>query len=314
MTAVAPPAPPAPLPAPPLSRPVPPSPRPRTEAHRGAPPAKPRTAVAFDPIPGGSGHRIVAYGPGGIGKTMLATTAPGPVAFFDLDDSLGIIRMQLPAEIQQQLNRVGNISRWQDIRDALHLPGWDPIRTIVIDSATRAEELAVEHTLATVPHEKGHRVQRIEDYGFGKGYSHVYDTFLPLLGDLDQHARGGRNVILICHDCTASVPNPNGEDWIRYEPRLQSPSSGKSSIRLRVREWADHVLFIGYDIDVHDGKAKGTGTRTIFPNELPHCMAKSRTLSQPLPLAKFDLTLWSKLFGAPQSGEQPSGEPHAAQS
>ena len=41
------------------------------------------------------------------------------------------------------------------------------------------------------------------------------------------HARGTRdNVILICHDCTATVPNPTGEDWLRYEPRLQSPGSG----------------------------------------------------------------------------------------
>ena len=84
---------------------------------------------------------------------------------------------------------------WQDIRDALHADGWDGIKTIVLDSATRAEELAVAHTLASVPHEKGQRVQRIEDYGFGKGYSHVYDTFLTLLGDLDQHTRAGRHVV-----------------------------------------------------------------------------------------------------------------------
>ena len=69
------------------------------------------------------------------------------------------------------------------------------------------------------------------------------------------------------------------------------------SIRLRVREWADHVLFVGYDVAVKDGKGSGSGTRTVYPNELPHCMAKSRTLSQPLPLAKFDLTLWNTLFG-----------------
>jgi hypothetical protein len=296
-------APPAP-PSTPTRPAPPPAPRARAQSAGGEPPARTRTAVTFAPVPDGSGHRIVIFGPGGIGKTTLAATAPGPVAFFDLDDSLGIIRPQLPEPVRTRINRVGCAPRWQDIRDMLGRPGWDEIRTIIIDSATRAEELAVEHTLATVPHEKGHRVQRVEDYGFGKGYSHVYDTFLPLLGDLDQHARAGRHVILICHDCTASVPNPNGEDWIRYEPRLQSPSSGKSSIRLRVREWADHVLFVGYDVDVHDGKAKGSGTRTIYPNELPHCMAKSRTLSQPLQLNKFDLTLWPQLFG----------EHHASQS
>lgn len=281
----------------PVNRPAPP-PAPRARANGNEPPSRPRTSVSFGPIPDGTGHRIVLFGPGGIGKTTLAATAPGPVAFFDLDDSLPRLKAQL-ADAPSKLNirPVSGIRTWQDIRDALHADGWDDIQTLVIDSATRAEELAVEHTLATVPHEKGQRVQRIEDYGFGKGYSHVYDTFLTLLGDLDQHTRAGRHVILICHDCTASVPNPDGEDWIRYEPRLQSPASGKSSIRLRVREWADHVLFVGYDIAVKDGKGSGSGGRTIYPNELPHCMAKSRMLSVPLQLAKFDLSLWNQLFG-----------------
>jgi hypothetical protein len=222
------------------------------------------------------------------------------VAFFDLDDSLPRLKSQLASSGLPEpldIRPVSGIRSWQDMRDALHAEGWDDIKTIVIDSATRAEELAVEHTLATVPHEKGQRVQRIEDYGFGKGYSHVYDTFLTLLGDLDQHTRCGRHVILICHDCTASVPNPDGEDWIRYEPRLQSPASGKSSVRLRVREWADHVLFAGYDISVKEGKGSGSGSRTIYPMELPHCMAKSRTLNQTLVLSKFDLSLWNHLFG-----------------
>lgn len=267
---------------------------PRTAA---PPPSKPRAGVSFGAIPDHAGHRIVLYGPGGIGKTSLACLAPGPVAIFDLDDSLPVLRSQLPEDAQKQINRVGGIATWQDVRDALHSSGWDDIRTVIVDSLTRAEELAVTHTLATVPHEKGHKVSRIEEYGFGKGYQHVYDTFLPLLGDLDQHARAGRNVILICHDCTSSVPNPTGEDWLRYEPRLQSPSSGKSSIRLRVREWADHVLFIGYDVNVKDGVGKGEGTRTIYPSELPHCMAKSRTISDQLVLDKHDATLWQRLIG-----------------
>lgn len=283
----------APLPPRPPSRPAPPT----AQRPAAASAPKSRTTVAFEDIAIGSGHRIVIYGPGGIGKTTNACTAPGPVAIFDLDDSLPRLKPQLAAAPEKLDLRIVAAHTWSDIRDALHADGWDGIKTIVIDSATRAEELAVEHTLATVPHEKGQRVQRIEDYGFGKGYSHVYDTFLTLLGDLDRHTRAGRHVILICHDCTASVPNPDGEDWIRYEPRLQSPTSGKSSIRLRVREWADHVLFIGYDVAVKDGKGKGSSSRTLYPRELPHCMAKSRTLSEPMPLARFDLTLWAQMMG-----------------
>jgi len=231
--------------------------------------------VKFGPPSRSQGHRVVLYGPGGIGKTTLAAQAPGPVVFVDLDDSLG--RLGLDAQAVQ------GVDSWQGLRDALHAPGWDGVRTIVIDSATKAEELAIAHTLASVPHEKGHYVKSVEDYGYGKGYGFVFDAFLPLLADLDAHCRQGRNVVLICHDCATTCPNPMGEDWLRWEPRLQSPNSGKASIRLRVREWADHLLWYGYDVAVKDGKGMGSGTRTIYPTELPHCMAKSRTLQEPVP-------------------------------
>jgi hypothetical protein len=280
------------------SMPAPLAPRRLVRTGGNLPPARPPQGVSFSPIPDGAGHRIVLYGPGGVGKTTLAAIAPGPLAIFDLEDSLPVLKAQLPADVQRQIRRVGGITSWQGIRDALNAPGWDSIRTIIIDSATRAEELAVAHTLKFVPHEKGEiPIRRIEDYGFGKGYTHVYETFLPLLADLDAHARAGRHVILICHDCTNTVPNPGGEDWLRYEPRLQSPPSGKASIRLRVREWADHVLFVGYDLNVKDGKGSGYGSRTLYPFELPHCMAKSRTLKETLTLNLFDDSLWTTLLG-----------------
>lgn len=255
-------------------------------------------AVRFGKIASNTGHRIVVYGPGGIGKTTLAATAPGPVAFFDLDDSLPRLRSSFDESgLGAAVRPIEGASSWQAIRDALHAPGWDEIKTIVIDSATRAEELGVEHTIANVPHDKKDVViRRIEDYGYGKGYTHVYDTFLTLLGDLDQHIRASRHVILICHDCVNTVPNPLGDDWLRYEPRLQCPPSGKAAIRLRVREWADHVLFLGYDVNVQDGKGSGSGTRTVYPYELPHCMAKTRAELEPLPLVRFDTTLWSELL------------------
>lgn len=282
-----------------------------TAAKSPAPLSAPTSRAAPARAPGGSavrfggmtrrrGKRIVLYGPGGIGKTTLAATAPGPVAFFDLDESLPELADRLEG---LDLRVVEGATTWRELRAALQGGGWDDIATIVIDTATRAEELALVHTLETVKHEKGHKVERIEDYGYGKGYTHLFDTFLTLLGDLDQHAAAGRNVILICHDCVSTVPNPQGEDYQRYEPRLSSPASGKSSVRLRVREWADHLLFIGYDLNVKDGKAKGSGTRTVYPVELPHCMAKSRRLDAPLPLAKYDLALWNQLFALEEGKE-----------
>jgi len=251
--------------------------------------------VAFGAIGKATGHRILIYGPGGIGKTTLAAQLPGPVAFIDLDESLPRLRTQFDAAGLKVLP-VEGVATWADLRAVLASEGWDQIKTIVIDTATRAEEMAVEHTLANTIQD-GKRSSSVEGYGYGKGYGYVFDTFLPLLADLDRHSRAGRNVCLIAHDCTSTVPNPAGEDWLRYEPRLQSPASGKASIRLRVREWADHVLFCGYDVAVDkEGKGKGAGTRTLYTAELPHCMAKSRSTGDQIPVDRDGAAVWSRII------------------
>lgn len=220
----------------------------------------------------GGAQRIVIYGPGGIGKSSLAALAPDPV-FLDIEE--GTRFLDVP--------RVEGVNNYADLRACLAAGTFNGHKTIVLDSATKAEEWAVAHTIATVPHEKGYKINNIESYGFGKGYQHVYDTFLLLLADLDNQIRQGRNVILIAHDCTADVPNPVGEDYIRYEPHLQSPKSGKASIRNRVIQWADYVLFVGYDVIAEEGKGKGVGTRTIFAVERPDHIAKSRTAISSIP-------------------------------
>lgn len=284
---------------PPKAPPRPPAPRPPTpppsEAPNGA--TKRPTGLRFRQIGDGAGHRAEIFGPGGVGKTTLAASAPGPVAFFDLDQSLPRLKVKLESlGLTPNIRVIEGIASWTDLRSALAAPGWDEIKTLVIDSVTVAEELAVAHTLATVPKERGERAKNVEDYGYGKGYQHVYETFVALLGDLDIHARAGRHVILICHECSSTVPNPQGPDWIRYEPRLQTTSSGKASIRLRVKEWADHVLFVGYDVDVDKGKARGGGTATLYPRELPYFMAKSRTLVDAMPLDQCLTDLWNQLL------------------
>jgi hypothetical protein len=232
-------------------------------------------------------QRIVIYGPGGIGKSSLAALAPGNVS---LDLEHGTREMDIP--------RVEGLETWADLRSCVQSTALDAYRTITVDTLTRAEELAIAHTLKTIPHEKGHLVSSVEGYGFGKGLQHVYETMLLLLSDLDSQIRRGRNVILICHDCTADVPNPVGDDFIRYEPHLQAPKSGKASIRNRVIQWADHVLFVGYDVIAKDGKGRGVGTRTIFTDELPDHIAKSRSVHAALPFnAPDDGAIWNLMFG-----------------
>lgn len=236
-------------------------------------------------------QKTVIFGPGGIGKTELCALIKQvgiEPQIIDLEDGSSFL----------DVRRVKNIDTWDDLRDALHAESlWDGVGAVVIDSLTKAEELAAAWTIANVKNEKGNYVSSIEGYGYGKGYGHLYDTFLNLLSDLDAHARKGRHIICVSHECTANVPNPSGEDFIRYEPRLSSPTSGKASIRLRVKEWCDHLIFIGYDKSVNeDGKAIGSGTRTIYTQEFPAWMAKSRSLSEPIPYEKGNSSLWEQIF------------------
>lgn len=277
-----------------MSANAPPKPMPPPAARKSPPPASPaaepvstagRFAVATGRVSGA--QRVVIYGPGGVGKSSLAALAPRPV-FLDIETGTEHL----------DVARISDIATWGDLRACVQSSMLDAYETIVIDSATRAEEMAVAATLAFVKNEKGQTMTSIEGYGWGKGFQHVYDTWLPLLSDLDRHIRAGRNVVLVSHACTANVPNPSGENFIRYEPRLQTTNNGKAAIRSRVVEWADHVLFIGYDVSAKDGKGVGGGTRTIWTSELPDHIAKSRTVAPDLPFqSAADGDIWAHILG-----------------
>lgn len=237
-------------------------------------------------------QKVIIYGPGGVGKTELASliakSGIKPV-FLDITDGtkfLNVDRVEPSPEC------------WDDLRDALRTESlFDGCGAIVIDDLTKAEEFATAWALKNIRNDKGELVQSVEKYGFGKGLTHVYESFLPILSDLDAHARKGRWIICIAHECVDNVPNPSGEDWLQYQPRLQSPKSGKASIRHRVKEWTDHLICVTFDQAVNEeGKAIGSGTRTIYTCELPTWWAKSRSLSQSFAYERGSNELWQRLL------------------
>lgn len=226
---------------------------------------------------------VVLYGTGGIGKSSLAAMAPAPL-FIDIERSTSALNVE----------RVDGVESWSDLRAFLQGDNFEGIKSIVIDSATAAEELCRKYVIGTVKTEKGQAVTSIEGYGWGKGYVHLFEEWRKLLGDLDNHRRNGRNVVLICHERLGKVPNPNGDDWIRFEPRLYH--GNQASLLHPTKEWADEVLFVSYDVAAADGKAKGSGTRTIYSVETATHMAKTRLLDGvPLVFEKGSDALWQAL-------------------
>jgi hypothetical protein len=234
------------------------------------------------------GYRIVLYGPGGIGKSTLSCLAPGQVAFVDADESLEKLKPQLKANGIPIPVKVP-VKDWQSLRSGLQSGGYEKIKTIVLDTWGQIEPWMMRFVLSSNLI-GGKKATSIEDYGYGKGYRHMFDEFGRLLGDLDAHIRAGRNVIIVMHDETKKVPNPAGLDFLRWEPKAQD--SGSASIKLKLKEWADQVLFVHYEVSIESapgdkqnlkaGRANGVGFRTMETQEMPHFMAKSRTTSQPI--------------------------------
>ena len=256
------------------------------------------SAFEFESPSGQSGQRILLYGPGGVGKSTLASLIDG-VVFIDLDGTVNAINQVRSESSLSPVRRVkpDQVYNWQTLRQALHRPElFNGVNAIVIDSAKPLQEWALAHTLANVPHEKGHKVSSIEDYGYGKGWQFVYDTIVPLLGDLDIHAQAGRHVIIISHAVTDTAPNPFGEDYQRYEPDLNKPPK-IGRVRDRVIAWADHVLFATFDVFVNEkGKGQGGSTRTVYAMPGASHIAKTRSLRENVPYDEGSDQLW-KLMG-----------------
>jgi hypothetical protein len=99
---------------------------------------------------------------------------------------------------------------------------------------------------------------------------------------------------LVCHENpNFKVPNPFGDDWIRKNVQLHVKIANKT------KEWSDHLLCICYDWEMlaKDGKnTSGGNTRTIYPTEQSTCVAKSRSLKDPIPYTEGDDELWRQLF------------------
>ena len=279
-----------------MSRPAPP-PRPRKKKGGAAPPfggkapppsVGPGSGILPDLVSGriNRPQRIVLYGVPKIGKTTLASLLPGNV-FLDLED--GSANLDLPRF---------PCHNYDHVRRRLSSDVFSPFKCVTIDSGTALIPFTEQHVLATRKTEKGVRCDSIEDYGWGKGYKHVHDEFKLVLTDLDQHIRAGRHVCIILHADATNSPNPDGPDWLRWEPALQKHSIG--NIRNLVTQWADHLLFMGYDINVSkDGKANESGqVRTLYPSETPTLLAGSRRLRDPIPITEGDASIWEGILNA----------------
>lgn len=243
--------------------------------------------------------KCTIYGPEGIGKSSLAAQFPDPL-FIDTEDST----------IHMDVKRLKKPSSWTELIQMLNwVKQSRPCSTIIIDTADWAQTLAEKEVI----NEKG--VSSIEDIGYGKGYVFMRDKFGNMLDKLSEIKDVGINVVLTAHSQIKKFEDPAEMGaYDRYELKLAEKSN--ASIAGVVKEWADMVLFLNYEIisvkasDMGDKyKAQG-GKRVMHTTHHPAWDAKNRYgLPDKLPLE------FTEISGVIPDlvKEQPKPEPVAEQ-
>ena len=193
-------------------------------------------------------YKTVIYGPEGIGKTTFAAQFPDPL-FIDTEGStarMDVARLPKPSSsthLKEMINYV--------IQNK-------PCKTLVIDTADWAERLLADDLLVRW------KVDGIEkvDGGYGKGYTYLGEDFGRMLNKLTEVVDSGINVVITAHA------------WIRpFSPPDETTSYDRWELKLQkkcaplLKEWADMILFVNYDVFVvttKDKKGKGQGGKRIM--------------------------------------------------
>ena len=211
--------------------------------------------------------KIVLYGPEGIGKSTFASQFDDPV-FIDTEEStkeMDVARLPAPSSWQMVLEEV------QYVRDHP-----DCCKTLVIDTADKAQQLAIDAVLA----EK--QFSSIEDAGYGKGCVYVYEKFADLMTHLDEVVDRGINVVITAHAAMRKFEQPDELGaYDRWELKLVSSKNCNASAMLR--EWSDMTLFANYkthtvaeDKEGKKKKALGQGKRVMYTTHHSCWDAKNR--------------------------------------
>lgn len=190
--------------------------------------------------------RAVVYGPEGVGKSTFAAAWPDPV-FLDVEGGTK----------QLDVARIEPLTAADDVRRAVAQLATEAhdFRTVVIDTADWLERKITEDIC------RRGKVDGIEGFGYGKGYTMLAESLGSFLRSLDElQAKRGMHVVLLAHATTkrCDPPTESGQPFDRYELKCTKQVSPL------LKEWADMILFLNFKTTVvegQSGKSKGMGGR-----------------------------------------------------
>jgi hypothetical protein len=225
--------------------------------------------------------RILIYGPDKVGKTSWAVGARPPLYNKGADDAI-VLQTESGAELID-VARFPLAETWDDVLGAVDelSTGEHKYSKLVVDSVDWLEGLARDYVCAK------HGKSNLEAFGFGKGYSLVFDEMRTLLFKLERlRVDRKMHIIGVAHSAIRTFKNPEGPDFDRYEAKLQA--SNNANVAGLWKEWPEYVLFANFEVLTNDkdGKVKGVtspsryigtrrtaaydaGSRLAIPEKLP---------------------------------------------
>lgn len=202
--------------------------------------------------------RILLYGPEKGGKTTLASEFPNPV-FLQTEQGTGRLK----------LNSFGKLQSFTEVDQAIQALYQEDhkYKTVVLDSVTALQTLIWVET-GERGDEKGVKRKRIEDFGYGKGYSYaliVWQEFLE--GIMALRRDRGMGVVLIAHSKIERFDDPETVAYSRYEIDLHEKA------RDYLKRESDAIILLKPDVTIKTEeqgfsktRARGDGGRNVWMN------------------------------------------------
>ena len=207
-------------------------------------------------------HKLVIYGPDGVGKTTFAAGAPAPL-FLGAEDGTN----------NMDVSRLPGLKTFQDFKNAFTALANEKhkYQTVVVDSLDWLETIVWDHVVKS---ENKPNITNIDDFGYGKGYAHALDEWRSMLPFIDAIRDKGINFIAIAHSKIKTFQDPGTpQGYDRYQLKLHD---GAAALW---RECVDTVLFANYVTHTSaDDKKRGfgEGERFLYTERRPGFDAKNR--------------------------------------
>lgn len=206
-------------------------------------------------------------GEAGMGKTSLAATFPKPVVI-RIEDGVHGVPEGFRPDVLPMVEKVSDL--WEQL-EALCLDEHD-YKTVVIDSITQLEAMFEKHVVDSDT--KGPKSINQANGGYGAGWQAVGNLHQKVRRAASQLLSRGINVVFIAHSDTVTITPPDGNEYTRYDLRLNKRS---------VSPYTDNVDIVAYvcmnTVLIGDEVrkiAKTDGSRKLVCYPTPSNISKNR--------------------------------------